>query len=201
MDEGWSVNITVRRGLWTGRFEFECPHRWVVVRGPSGGGKTSLIRALAGVGSHQGRIDIGDKRWTEATPPAQRRVGWCPQDSVLFPHLSVVENLRLAGDLEISTRACQALGVADLLGRMPRSLSGGQRQRVAIARALGAAQGVLLLDEPLSALNADLRDSVLQLLSDETVANRKLHVLLVTHEAAPMNTPHAEISVEDGRLT
>jgi ABC-type sulfate/molybdate transport systems ATPase subunit len=200
VDEGWSINISVRRGQWTGRFEFECLQRWMVVRGPSGGGKSSLVRAIAGIGNHQGQIKIGDKRWTEATPAPQRRVGWCPQDSLLFPHLSVLENLRLAPNVDSAMHACERLEVAELLDRMPRSLSGGQRQRVAIARALGTSDDVLLLDEPLSALNSELRQLVLKTLTETSLENPKLHVLLVTHEVIPINVPHAQIGIEEGQL-
>ncbi len=200
MAEGWSINISVRRGQWTGRFEFECPQRWMVVRGPSGGGKSSLVRAIAGIGNHQGHINVADKRWTEATPAHQRRVGWCPQDSLLFPHLSVLENLRLAPNVDSAMLACERLEVAELLARMPRTLSGGQRQRVAIARALGTADDVLLLDEPLSALNSELRSLVLKTLTETSLENPKLHVLLVTHEVMPITMPHAQIGIEEGQL-
>lgn len=193
---GWNVDLEVRRGGWTGRFVFSTPERWVIVRGPSGGGKSSLIRALAGLGQVSGAIQVGGQVWDGATPAEDRGLGWCPQDATLFPHLNVRQNLELAGGVDEPTLT--ALGLDVLLERFPRSLSGGERQRVALARALRAGRGVLVLDEPFSALNEEMRSVVWTALKNQAT-DRNLHVLLSTHDTTSIQIPHLELLVEDGR--
>jgi molybdate transport system ATP-binding protein len=142
-----------------------------VLFGPSGAGKTTVLRLLAGLDRPDaGTIRHGDAVWADAArgtfvPPQRRRVGYLFQEYALFPHLSVAGNVGygLAGlgraEREERVRALAArLRVDDLLSRRPAELSGGQRQRVALARALAPAPELLLLDEPLSALDAPTRD-------------------------------------------
>ena len=141
--------------------------RFVALMGPSGSGKSTLLRALAGLEPRaEGRVNLGDEIWLDSDsgvnmPTWERRVGWVPQDTLLFPHLSLRENLAYAGSgpAEVEKMA-ESLFLSDLLDRRPRFLSGGERQRVALGRALLSAPRVLLLDEPFSALDRPLRSEV-----------------------------------------
>jgi molybdate transport system ATP-binding protein len=134
-----------------------------VLFGPSGSGKTTLLRMLAGLERPDaGVISYNGRAWFDASrgidlPPQQRRAGFLFQSHALFPHLTVARNVEFAAPPERARRVMETLGVADLAARLPGALSGGQQQRVALARALAAAPDLLLLDEPLSALDAPTR--------------------------------------------
>src|SRR5215471_14197299 len=144
---------------------------FVVLLGPSGCGKTTTLRIIAGfIEASAGAVRIGARDVTN-DPPYRRNVGFVFQNYALFPHLDVAENVafglrrRRRPEPEIAERVSRALALVKLEGfeaRMPRQLSGGQQQRVAIARALVIAPDVLLLDEPLSNLDAKLRRDVRQ---------------------------------------
>lgn len=134
--------------------------------GPSGCGKTTTLRTIAGfIEPSKGRVMIGNRDYTR-TPPNRRNIGLVFQSYALFPHLSVFENvafglkMRRANSASIKTKVATALSMVDLAGlenRLPSQLSGGQRQRVALARAVVIEPHLLLLDEPLSNLDAKLR--------------------------------------------
>jgi ABC-type sugar transport system ATPase subunit len=138
----------------------------MVLVGPSGSGKTTALRMLAGLEAiDAGRIEIGD-RVVNAVSPRDRDVAMVFQDYALYPQMTVRDNmafgLRRRGlpRTEVErrvTETCQTLGLGDLLDRRPRQLSGGQQQRVALGRALVREPQVLLMDEPLSNLDAQLR--------------------------------------------
>lgn len=134
-----------------------------VLFGPSGSGKTTLLRMLAGLERPDaGSIVFGDHTWFDAArslylPPQARRAGFLFQDYALFPHLTVAENVAYAASSNAAGKLMGAFGLAEFAGRKPRQISGGQQQRVALARALAAAPALLLLDEPLSALDAPTR--------------------------------------------
>jgi molybdate transport system ATP-binding protein len=141
-----------------------------VLFGPSGAGKTLTLQCLAGLlRPDSGRIVVDGRVLFDSTTavdvrPQARRVGYVFQGYALFPHLSVAENVgfglrdrRRAERTARTTEVLERLGLADLAGRPPRELSGGQRQRVALGRALATDPALLLLDEPLSALDAPLR--------------------------------------------
>jgi ABC-type Fe3+/spermidine/putrescine transport system ATPase subunit len=158
--------------------------------GPSGSGKTTLLNIIAGLTQpSSGRVFIGDKDVT-ALPVEERKVGYVFQSHALFPHLNVASNvefsLRVQGISKQLRRqkAQELLKLVDLTGFEDRpvdTLSGGQRQRVAIARALAAEPSILLLDEPLSALDPELRSRIrmdLKLLLDRL----GLPTVLVTHD-------------------
>ncbi len=139
---------------------------FLALLGPSGCGKTTLLRIIAGLERQSsGRVLIGD-RDVSGLPPRQRGLAMVFQNYAVFPHLTVAENiafgLRMRGEGSAKTgqqvdRAAALLHVGELLGRYPGQLSGGQRQRVAVARALAVEPAVLLMDEPLSNLDALLR--------------------------------------------
>jgi len=142
---------------------------YFVVLGPTGAGKTLLIECLAGLlRPQEGQIWIDDQEVTGLRPEA-RRVGYLPQDYALFPHLTVKENIAFGLRIrKASASAAQRkvaelaglLGIGDLLERDVLHLSGGERQRTALARALAIQPTVLLLDEPLSALDEQTRESL-----------------------------------------
>jgi ABC-type sugar transport system ATPase subunit len=142
---------------------------FLVLLGPSGSGKTTLLRAIAGLESlDEGTILFGERRVNELEPGA-RNIGMVFQDYALYPHLSVAENisynmkLRKIPRAEIERRVenvAAMLGIAALKDRKPSELSGGQRQRVALARAVTRDASVLLMDEPLSNLDAQIREHV-----------------------------------------
>ena len=178
-----AMNLTVSPG--------EC----VTVMGPSGCGKSTLLAYIAGtldpVFRAAGRIAIGDADITDVAPE-RRRVGIQFQDDLLFPHLSVGENLAFALTDRVRERQTRArhidaaLAEADLAGfaaRDPATLSGGQRARVALLRTLLAEPEVLLLDEPFNRLDAQLRQDFRRFVFEHAV-QRGLPTLLVTHDAA-----------------
>lgn len=164
----------------TARFEFSrasfnlqvdttiATHGVTAVFGPSGCGKTTLLRLLAGLEfARGGYLKVGEQVWQEGrtfVPTHQRRVGYVFQEASLFEHLSIRNNL-MYGYRRIKpqarslnfTDAVELLGIGQFLQRLPSSLSGGERQRVAIARALLTSPQLLLMDEPLSALDEDAK--------------------------------------------
>ncbi|MEQ9398473.1 MAG: ATP-binding cassette domain-containing protein [Longimicrobiales bacterium] len=166
----------------------------VALVGPSGAGKTTLLRILAGVERRAtGVVDVAGVVWQDTrkgvwVPPWERRVGWVPQDSLLFPHLTVRQNLAYGGadDAAIAGTA-ELLRAAHLLDRRPRRLSGGERQRVALARALLSAPRLLLLDEPFSALDRPLRMELAATLREWT-RSRAVPLVLVSHDEEDART-------------
>ncbi len=178
------------------------------VLGPSGAGKTSLLEILAGVRPRAaGRIvAFGDVQLDSArgirVPPEKRRVGYVPQDARLFPHLTVERNVRFGSRLA-PPRLDALLDVLDirpLLRRAPTALSGGEKQRVALARALATAPRLLLLDEPLAALDVELKERIvpyLLRLRDEW----RVPMLYVTHHVGEAVALAADaLLLRDGRL-
>jgi len=137
------------------------------VRGPSGSGKTTLVRCMAGLERPDaGYLRVGPETWYDSkrridVPPQLRNVGLVPQDYALFPNMTVLGNILYANsDRE---HALELLALTRLEGQarlFPRELSGGQRQRTSLARALARRPSILLLDEPLSALDEELREEL-----------------------------------------
>ena len=128
-----------------------------VLFGPSGSGKTTLLRLLAGLEKpDSGSIVFRGKAWHQLSPQ-KRRTGFLFQDYALFPHLTVAQNVAYAGPRATAEGLMDAFGLSEFAHRLPRAISGGQQQRTALARALAASPELLLLDEPLSALDAPTR--------------------------------------------
>lgn len=195
------------------------------IAGPSGCGKTTLLRCIAGLERATGRVQVGDVLWqdeeknqyknnklfgfrTHWLPPHRRRVGFIFQQPGLFPHLSVRDNLayglrrtptaqrRIALDAAVTL-----LGIAALLSRMPHTLSGGELQRAAIARAVATSPRLLLLDEPLSALDAERRAEVLPWLQQLHRA-LALPMLYVSHAREEITAiAQRVVSMENGKIT
>jgi molybdate transport system ATP-binding protein len=158
-----------------------------VLFGPSGAGKTTLLRMLAGLDRPtEGAIAFRGDPWFDAARgiclrPQQRRAGFVAQDYALFPHLTVGANIAYAARPGRGREFLEAFGLSALAARHPRAISSGQRQRVALARALAAEPALLLLDEPLSALDAAARirtrEQLRQLLLSSGVPS-----IIVTHD-------------------
>jgi len=160
--------------------------------GPSGCGKTTLLRALAGLERAAGRVALDGEVWQDDTdgrfvPTHRRALGYVIQEAALFPHLDVRRNLGYglgrvaAGERRIALdQVVELLGIGALMARRPATLSGGERQRVAIARALASSPRLLLMDEPLSALDAPRKAELLPYL-DRLHEQLGIPIVYVTH--------------------
>ncbi len=187
--------------------------RCLALAGPSGAGKTTILRLIAGTGRpDRGRISFGDDVWVDTTagawmPPEARRCGYVFQDYALFPHLSAWRNVAygLRGRSRAERRAAahallERFGLAERADARPHELSGGERQRVALARALAPEPDVLLLDEPLAALDPRTRTHAARELA-AILHELALPSLLVTHDFAEAALLGDEIGVIDqGRI-
>ena len=154
-----------------------------ILFGPSGSGKTTVLRCISGLEKlTAGKVIFKEKDWTNL-PPQRRPVGFLFQDYALFPHLRVRENIAYGtrGQTEIVDRVAAMLKVGDVLDRNPFELSGGQQQRVALARVLAREPELLLLDEPLSALDAATSDHVRAELA-QLLRSLRIPAIVVTHD-------------------
>ena len=166
---GLAVDVVIPRAAFDVVAAFELPAGRVLgIVGPNGAGKSSTLAAVAGLVAAQGSVRLGDRELLE-TPAERRGVGVVFQDLLLFPHLSVRDNVAFAqrvrlGGWRPARAAAQPwldrLDLTALADRHPSALSGGQAQRVALARALASEPDVLLLDEPMAALDVEVRDEV-----------------------------------------
>ena len=160
--------------------------RTVALLGPSGAGKSSVLRVIAGLARPEaGRVDLDGEVWVDVErrtfrPPEERRVGLVFQEYALFPHLSVRQNVAFGGKAR-ADELLERFGLSHLAAARPDKLSGGERQRVALARALARDPGVLLLDEPLAALDAHTKASV-RVELEELLRGLDLPTLIVTHD-------------------
>jgi len=134
---------------------------FLALAGQSGSGKTTLLRILAGLEEASGTIKVGDELWLngkKSLASQKRKIGFVFQDYALFPNMSVVENLLyVQKDKELADKLLEMTELVELKDRMPNSLSGGQKQRVSLCRAMMNRPKLLLMDEPLSALDPAMR--------------------------------------------
>jgi putative spermidine/putrescine transport system ATP-binding protein len=183
--------------------------RFVTLLGPSGCGKTTLLRSIAGITDPtSGEIWLRDRR-IDGVPPEKRNFGMVFQTYALFPHMNVEKNVAFGLEMrrvpkeEIGRRVAAALdlvGLGQMARRLPRQLSGGQQQRVAVARAVVIEPDVLLFDEPLSNLDAKLRDALRE---DLRALQQKLAItsVYVTHDQSEAMALADEIVVmKDGEI-
>src|SRR3954463_10499013 len=211
-----AVAMTVRRGELTVDLELAVADGEVLaVLGPNGAGKSTLLRILAGLlAPDTGRIAVDGDVWDDvaagvSVPAHRRRLGMVFQDYLLFPHLSALENvafgLRTRGTARAEARRravdwLARVGLADLGDRRPAQLSGGQAQRAALARALAPDPALLLLDEPLSALDARTRLSVRAELGRHLAAFDGSTVLVSHDPVDAMALADRVVVVEEGRV-
>jgi molybdate transport system ATP-binding protein len=190
------VDIELVQGAFTLTARFELAARAAALFGPSGAGKTTILDAIAGLRTpHRGSIAVDGRRLYSSAdrvnlPPHQRHVGYVPQEVSLFPHMNVRRNLLYgaqsrqapaAADTPRLDRVLSMLEIDGLIDRSVTELSGGERQRVALARALMSAPSLLLLDEPLAAIDVPLRRRILPYLRrirDEL----KIPIVYVSHD-------------------
>ncbi|WP_109432178.1 thiamine ABC transporter ATP-binding protein [Aggregatibacter segnis] len=182
----------------------------IAIVGPSGAGKSTLLNLIAGfVLPTQGNIWLNGENHT-CSAPYERPVSMLFQENNLFPHLTVQQNLALGLKTSLKLTALEqdqieqvadAVGLTSFLSRLPNSLSGGQKQRVALARCLLRDKPILLLDEPFSALDPELRLEMLNLI-DELCHSKNLTLLLVTHQPSELTGKvDRMLRIENGRIS
>lgn len=189
-----TIHIALRGnlGTFTLDVEFAAPMSGITALfGPSGCGKTTILRSVAGLNHIAGRIDIGQEIWQDETlflPTHRRPIGYVFQEASLFPHLSVKQNLvygaRRAKASNVAIHfddVVDLLGLAQLIDRSPMHLSGGERQRVSIGRALLSQPRLLLMDEPLSALDRMAKNEILPYF-EKLHSSLKIPILLISHD-------------------
>jgi molybdate transport system ATP-binding protein len=190
--------------------EIRLPARGLVgLSGPSGAGKSTLLRCIAGLTRLDGRLTVGGETWQDGRRfrPAHRRpVGMVFQDASLLAHLSVRGNLdfawrRVHGPRHIAwDEAVALLGLGDLLARDPRTLSGGEKQRAALGRALLSQPRLLLMDEPLSSLDAESKADILPYL-ERLHRSLDIPVLYVSHDAGELaRLADSVLEMREGRI-
>ena len=192
---------------------FQCHATVTVLSGPSGSGKTTVLSAIAGLRTpDRGTIRLGDLLLFDAARrvnlvPEVRRVGYVFQDHLLFPHLRVRDNLLYGGKRRPSDaraidfkRVVEVLELGDFLDRLPHTLSGGQKRRVALGRALLCGPRLLLLDEPLTALDEGLKGRILEYV-EQALREWSILTLYVTHDAGELARMAGQVvRLEGGRV-
>lgn len=190
------------------QIEFSVTNEIIVLFGPSGSGKTTILNSIAGLAEPDaGLIRLQNRIFFESAkklslPPQQRSVGYLFQDYALFPHMTVEKNIAYGKKQtkEFQENLKALLGISHLSQKYPHQISGGEKQRVALARALATEPSLLLLDEPLSALDQDTRKQC----QEELVKLQqlwKIPFLVVTHDQSEAETlGHRILYMEQGKL-
>ncbi|MEI7494171.1 MAG: ATP-binding cassette domain-containing protein [Alphaproteobacteria bacterium] len=186
-----SVEISCKKPSFLLDLSFQCIAGHALgIMGPSGAGKTLLLRSIAGLEHNVfGFIHVNSSTWLDSEkeinlPPYKRKVGYVFQESRLFPHLTVEKNILFKAHTSKNTHfenLVEQLKISHLLARLPYNLSGGEQQRVALARALLADPDILLLDEPLSALDKSLKLTLIDLMQF-VFHNLNIPVIYVSHD-------------------
>ena len=183
---------------------------FVTLYGASGVGKTSTLRMISGLlNPDAGKIIVNDEVWFDQSKkinlsPQKRKVGYVFQDYALFPHMTVLENLQFAQTRKDGTKAItnliELMELGQLQNRKPETLSGGQKQRVALARALVQQPEILLLDEPLAALDTTIRYKLQEYLK-QIHSEFKLTTILISHDVSEIvKLADRVICLEDGKI-
>lgn len=206
------ARLRVERGDFSLDVDLSLPEEGITaVFGPSGCGKTTFLRAMAGLERDaRGYLWIGNECWQDGDwflPTHKRRLGYVFQEPSLFPHLNVARNLsyglrRLRGGNQpiALDKAVELLGIGHLLERRPHQLSGGEQQRVAIARALASDPAILLLDEPLAAVDQDRKQEILPYL-ERLHRELSVPVIYVSHARDEVaRLADYMVLMEDGRV-
>jgi molybdate transport system ATP-binding protein len=204
------VAIRHRQGNFHLDVEFSLGQRWTVIFGPSGAGKSTILRILAGLATPgSGRITLAGRSLLDSErgltlAPGRRSIGFVTQQAALFPHLTAEENVAFgirrlapASRRERVLEMLRLFGAESLAARKPAQLSGGERQRVALARALAPHPQLLLLDEPLAAIDdASAQEILTRLVALET------RVVYVSHDLSEIwRLPANVVLLEAGRVT
>ena len=177
---------------------------FLALSGVSGSGKTTLLRILSGLESAQGTVTVGNEVWLDtkrSLAPQKRKIGYVFQDYALFPNMTVIENLLFVNqDQALADRLLELTALNDMKERLPHTLSGGQQQRVSMCRAMMNRPKLLLMDEPLSALDPQMRTK----LQDEIL---KLHrefgttTIMVSHDPSEIYRLASRVLVlEEGKV-
>ncbi|WP_153723628.1 ATP-binding cassette domain-containing protein [Sporosarcina cascadiensis] len=189
------LNVRIHKQLahYEMNIEFEMGNEILVLVGPSGSGKTTILNSVAGLVHPDSGMIVSNKRIffdsnEKPMPARERKIGYLFQDYALFPHMTVEKNIwygvkktQRNESKEMIKQLLQVLGIEHLLQKYPHQISGGEKQRVGLARALAARPSVLLLDEPLSALDKETR----QQCQDELLRLHnmwKIPFMIVTHD-------------------
>ncbi len=205
-----AIDIQLTQGTFHLELAVRFNGRATAIFGPSGAGKTTVLDTIAGLRTpHRGTIAIGDRVVFSSAervnvPPHQRHVGYVPQDVALFPHMNVRRNLLYGRHPGISPpleRVVSMLEIESLVDRTVGALSGGERQRVALGRALMSGPSLLLLDEPLAAVDVPLRRRILPYL--ERVRDELyLPIVYVSHDREEVQRlADYVVIIESGRVT
>jgi molybdate transport system ATP-binding protein len=198
---------------WALDVDLTCPKGITCIMGPSGSGKSTILAVLAGLAvPDSGRVTIGDEVWLDraksiCVPTHQRRLSYVFQGLALFPHMTALRNVEYGmHDVPRADRGSRAMallekvGVAHLATRRPRTFSGGEAQRVAVARALARSPKLVLLDEPFSALDRDLRAQLIALVRG-VVAELNVPIVHVTHSVGEARQLADQIiRIEKGKI-